>query len=93
MLTGSENIRAASLAAYYGEVGQYACLVVGHMAHDHLDPIDQPFDRWESGIDTWKCWTDDHTGAGTLRVLRNDALAYIARQEGQPSLVERSTRF
>lgn len=45
VLTGSENIRAASLAAYHGEVGQYACLVVGHAAHDHLDPIDQPFDR------------------------------------------------
>jgi hypothetical protein len=61
VLTSPENIRAASLAAYHGEVGRYGCLVVGASAHEHLDPVDQPFDKWESGIDTWKCWTEDRS--------------------------------
>jgi hypothetical protein len=89
VLTRSENIRAASSAAYHGEAGQYGCLVVGSSAHDHLDPIDQPFDRWEAGIDTWKCWTDDRSDEGTLRILRDKALPFIAEQEGKPDLVER----
>ncbi len=89
VLTSSENIRNASLAAYHGEVGQYACLVVGHQAHDYLDPIDQEFDRWEEGVDTWKCWADDHSDQGTLRALRNNALTYIAHREGKPGLVGR----
>jgi len=89
VLTAPENIQAASLAAYRGEVGQYSCLVVGSTAHDHLDPIDQEFDRWEEGVDTWKCWTDDRSDEGTLRTLRNNALAYIAEREGKPDLIER----
>jgi hypothetical protein len=89
VLTRSENIRAASLAAYHGKVGQYGCLVVGRPAHDHLDPLDKEFDVWKEGIDTWKCWTDDRSNEGTLRTLRNQALKWIAEREGKPGLVER----
>lgn len=40
-------------------------------------------------VDTWKCWTDGRYDTGTLRVLRNDALTFIANREGKPDLVER----
>lgn len=39
-------------------------------------------------MDTWKCWTDDRSDTGTLRVLRNHALTWIAKHEDAPSLVE-----
>lgn len=87
--TNSENIRAASLAAYWGPTGKWGCLVIGYAAHEHLHPLDQPFDRWENGVDTWKCWDDDRSDEGALKIFRNNALAWIAERESKPGLIER----